>query len=156
MDQDLVSVVIPTYNRAAILPEAVDSVLTQTHANFEIVIVDDGSHDATADVVRGATATSRACGIFTSPTAASRRCSNHGIRQVRGEFVAFLDSDDAWYPNKLALQVAALRAVPDAGMVWTDLEAVAGDGRPLTRATCGGCTRRIASFRWRVTSSRTS
>jgi glycosyltransferase involved in cell wall biosynthesis len=131
MEHDLVSVVIPTYNRAAILPEAVDSVLAQTHACVEIVIVDDGSRDATAEVVRARYGHDPRVRYFHQPNGGVSAARNHGLRQVRGEFVAFLDSDDAWYPNKLALQVAALRAVPDAGMVWTDLEAVAGDGRPL-------------------------
>jgi glycosyltransferase involved in cell wall biosynthesis len=131
MDRDLVSVVIPTYNRAALLPEAVDSVLAQTYPALEVVLVDDGSRDDTAEVVRTRYGADPRVRYFFQANAGVSAARNRGIREARGEFVALLDSDDVWYPHKLALQVAALRALPDAGMIWTDMEAVGPDHQPL-------------------------
>ena len=90
-----VSVLIPTYNRAYIISDALDSVLKQTYRDFEIIIVDDGSSDGTRDVVEGF----RSEKIRYLRHALNRGCSaayNTGISAAEGELVAFLDSDDIW------------------------------------------------------------
>lgn len=113
----LVSVIIPTYNRANLLKHAVDSVLTQTYPYFEIIIIDDGSTDHTSDVVaqkkdpRIRYEQQSASGL---PAAAR----NHGIRIARGAFIAFLDSDDLWLPNKLERQIALAQSHPDVGLFY--------------------------------------
>jgi teichuronic acid biosynthesis glycosyltransferase TuaG len=105
----LVSVVIPTHNRSGDLRFAMDSVLAQTMPDLELVVCDDGSSDDTADVVR--TYARKDPRVIYAPDAPSGRPSiprNRGIRLAQGMWVAFLDSDDRWAPNKLELQLAIL------------------------------------------------
>jgi glycosyltransferase involved in cell wall biosynthesis len=133
MATPLVSVVIPTHNRAYCLPEAIDSALGQTYPNVEVVIVDDGSTDGTEAMIAqryGGDARVRLVRQAQSGTNVAR---NHGLRSARGEMVALLDSDDAFLPWKLELEVACLQAVPEAGMIWTDMDAVDESGRVQPR-----------------------
>jgi len=100
----IVTVVIPTYNRAELLPRAIDSVLSQTYDSWELIIVDDASEDKTEEVVEKyqderVRYSRLAC---RSGVSAAR---NRGIRESRGLYVAFLDSDDEWLPSKLERQV---------------------------------------------------
>lgn len=120
----LVSVVIPTYNRAGLVPAAIRSVLAQTYEKFEIVVVDDGSTDETEAVIRREFGDDPRVRYFRKENGGVSSARNFGLRQNRGEFVAFLDSDDVWLPGKLELQVECLRRFPLAGMVWTDMDAI--------------------------------
>jgi glycosyltransferase involved in cell wall biosynthesis len=107
----LVSVIIPAYNRAHLIGRAIASVLAQSHQNIEIIVVDDASTDDLSATL--AEADSRQLRCITHPRnrgAAAAR--NTGIAAASGEFVAFLDSDDVWFPGKLAEQVAAMRDQP--------------------------------------------
>jgi glycosyltransferase involved in cell wall biosynthesis len=122
----LVSVIIPTYNRAYIVGKAIDSVLRQTYANVEVVVVDDGSTDGTADLLRRYDHRVRYLAQKNAGVSAAR---NTGLRAARGEFIALLDSDDEWLPWKVELQVRFLRAFPAVGMVWTDMTAIDPTGR---------------------------
>ena len=109
--QPLVSVVIPTYNRAALLREAIASVLRQCYAPLELIVVDDGSTDATVACLRPL----RELRIVRQDhTGMPGQARNAGARVARGEYLAFLDSDDLWLPHKLAVQVAAAVAAGDA------------------------------------------
>jgi glycosyltransferase involved in cell wall biosynthesis len=128
-----VSVIIPTYNRAPLLPRALDSVLAQTYADFEVLVVDDGSSDATAEVL--ARYSDDRVRVLRHPVnrgvGAAR---NFGLREARGDFIAFLDSDDEWLPDKLALQLARFRALgEDVGLVYSGMESVSGDGTRSAR-----------------------
>ena len=108
---DRVSVIIPTFNRAPLLQRAVDSVLNQTHAGFELIVVDDGSSDGTAELLAGyPDARIRYLHQENRGPAAAR---NLGIRAARYDLIALLDSDDWFCPTKLALQVAAMQQAPD-------------------------------------------
>jgi glycosyltransferase involved in cell wall biosynthesis len=127
-DPDLVSVVIPTYNRAYILGQAIESVLQQTYQPVEVVVIDDGSTDDTRRVVESFGPPVR---YFYQPNAGVSSARNYGLREARGEFVALLDSDDRWLPWKLAAQVQLMRSFRDVGMIWTDMVAVDGTGRVL-------------------------
>jgi len=113
-----VSVIIPTFNRAGLIREAIESVLAQTYRDFEIIVADDGSTDQTAEVVAqfGDSVTYLPLPHRGQP-AVTR---NGGLRIARGEFAAFLDSDDLFFPHKLALQAAALEAHPEIGMVYSN------------------------------------
>jgi GT2 family glycosyltransferase len=124
----LVSVIIPTFNRAYCLRRAIDSALNQTHHNVEVIVVDDGSTDETPDVVRTDYSTESRVRYVPQANAGVSAARNHGFALATGEFISLLDSDDEWYPWKLAVQLACLRFVPDAGMVWTDMDAVAPNG----------------------------
>jgi glycosyltransferase involved in cell wall biosynthesis len=127
----LVSVVIPAYNRAGLLIAAVDSVLAQTYPAHEVVIVDDGSTDGTEEAVRARFGGQPKVRYFRQKNAGVSAARNRGMKEAAGEFIAFLDSDDAWLPGKLALQLEALRLAPEAGMVWTEMSAVDERGAVL-------------------------
>jgi glycosyltransferase involved in cell wall biosynthesis len=104
-----ISVIIPTYNRAHSLSRAIDSVLSQTYPPLEIIVVDDGSQDDTASLM--ADRYSQCVYLFqTNQGVSSAR--NLGIEKARGEWIALLDSDDRWLPNKLKLQLEALTESP--------------------------------------------
>lgn len=118
---DLVSVIIPTYNRALICKRAVESVLAQTHGNVEIVVVDDGSKDNTREVIAGLDHRVKYIYQANAGVSAAR---NTALEASTGDYIAFLDSDDTWLPWKLEAQLTVLRAFPEAGMVWTDMMAV--------------------------------
>jgi glycosyltransferase involved in cell wall biosynthesis len=119
-----VSVVIPAYNRARYLPAAVASVLRQSYADFELIVVDDGSTDSTPEVVRGID--DRRLRLVTNPVSLGiAGARNRGLDCARGEYVAALDSDDIAYPQRLARQVSFLDAHPDFALVgswssWMD------------------------------------
>ena len=115
------SVIIPTFNRASICCRAIESALRQTYRDIEVVVVDDGSSDDTRSVVEAFGGHVR---YFYQENAGVTAARNAAIRHARGEFLAFLDSDDAWAPWKLESQVAALKRFPEAGVVWSDMTAV--------------------------------
>ena len=119
-----VSVVIPTYNRARVVGEAIESALAQTHENLEVIVVDDGSVDDTAKRVgRLRDPRLRYLGREHAGVSSSR---NAGIAAASGDLVSFLDSDDLWKPDKIEAEVAALAAHPTAGGVFSDLEKLEG------------------------------
>ncbi len=113
----LVSVIIPTYNRGWIIGEAVDSVLAQEYPNTELIVVDDGSTDATDAVLAAYGDRIRLLRQKNRGVSAAR---NAGIRAAAGELIAFLDSDDLWLPAKLGRQVAFFRQHPDAVACQTE------------------------------------
>jgi glycosyltransferase involved in cell wall biosynthesis len=129
-----VSVVIPAYNYGRYLAEAIDSVLAQTHRPLEIIVVDDGSTDETAEVIASYGERIRAIRQANAGVSAAR---NTGIDAARGEYLAFLDADDTWYPRKLELQMARFEAEPSLGLVHAGLEVVDGEGRMLAVMTRG-------------------
>ena len=99
-----VSIVIPTYNRADFLPKAVQSVLNQTYGDWEMVIVDDGSIDKTEEIVKGYKE-ARIRYILHKSNLGLSAARNTGIKNSRGEYIAFLDSDDEWFPEKISCQM---------------------------------------------------
>ncbi|MEO6030183.1 MAG: glycosyltransferase [Candidatus Binatia bacterium] len=128
-----VSVVLPTRNRAGIVREAIATVQAQTFRDWELIVVDDGSTDATADVVRPFLADARiryVAQVFAGHAVAR----NRGVREARGSLIAYLDSDNLWYPSFLAASVVALAAYPDAdcvyGVLLTDAHATPSRAAP--------------------------
>lgn len=127
----LVSVVIPSYNRAYILDRAIESALSQTYPHVEVIVVDDGSTDDTEAVAARYGSRIRYVRQANGGVSAAR---NRGFAESRGEFVALLDSDDGWLPWKLAAQVAILQRDPAIGMVWTDMIADRAGGEIVSTA----------------------
>ncbi len=113
----LVSVIIPTFNRSACLGRAIDSVLSQTFTDLELIVVDDGSTDDTADLLKAYA--DRLLYIYQQNRGVSA-ARNTGIRSARGEYIALLDSDDAWRPRKLERQAAFFQAHPQAVLCQTE------------------------------------
>ena len=124
-----VSVIIPTYNRAHAVSEAIDSVLAQTYRDFEIIVVDDASTDNTGEVLARYGDRIRVIRRETNGGAGAAR--NDGIRASSGEFIAFLDSDDLYLPCRLRISLEALDASPNFGGAYADLQKVAPDGTVL-------------------------
>ena len=116
---------IPTYNRAGLLVGAIDSVLAQTYRDFEIIVVDDGSTEDIRAVVDRYGGQVRYARIEHAGPAAAR---NTGMQMARGEFLCLLDSDDLYYPHKLALQVDYLDRHPDVVMVYSDFSSFDDEG----------------------------
>ena len=120
-----VSVIIPTYNRAYILRDAIESVLRQTYVNFELIVVDDGSTDETAKIVKGFP-DPRIRFVQRPRNGGVAAAKNTGLEIAGGELVATLDSDDLWKPEKLELQVKFLDKHLELGGVFSDLELTRG------------------------------
>ena len=136
-----VSVVIPTYNRADLLPRAVNSVLAQTYQDYEIIIVDDCSPDDTQDVA-AKFSDRRIRFVRHERNRGVSAARNTGIEYARGEYIAFLDDDDEWLPMKLKEQVEVIEASSEkVGLVygWMDtIEDSSGRRLPETRNTMAG------------------
>lgn len=125
----LISVIIPTYNRRALLKRALESVFAQTYPNWEIIVVDDGSDDGT-DEFMTAIASDRISFHRHERTSGGSAARNTGARLARGEYIAFLDSDDEWEPRILAKQVAVFERECEAvDVVYAGME-LRASGRP--------------------------
>lgn len=113
-----ISVIIPVYNGERYLAEAIESVLQQTLPPAEVLVIDDGSTDGSAAVAQSF-ATVR---YFYQPNAGGNAARNRGIRQSTGDFLAFLDADDLWIPDKLAAQMASFTRNPSLDFVYGHVE----------------------------------
>lgn len=117
----LVSVIIPTYQRVAKLERAIRSIAQQNYPNVEIIVVDDHSSDSTFELVhRLQDEDPRIQYIRMESNVGPAGARNAGVAKSKGDYIAFLDSDDEWLPEKLRLQVDVLEEFPDAGIVFTD------------------------------------
>ena len=120
--EPLVSVVIPTYNRCHYLQQAIQSVLEQTYSNFEVVVVDDGSNDGTAEVVAGLY-DARVRYLYQA-NAGRSTARNRGMAAAKGLYLAFLDDDDLYLPHKLAHQVLFLETHPDVDLAGAGVQLI--------------------------------
>ncbi len=127
-----VSVIIATYNRTHFVCEAIESVLNQTFPDFEIIVIDDGSIDNTKQVLEKYA--SRIQYIF-QENKGRAEARNTGIKNAKCEYIAFLDDDDIWLPNKLEKQVIFLDSHPDIELVYTFTEVINEQGRLLEEET---------------------
>jgi glycosyltransferase involved in cell wall biosynthesis len=126
-----VSIVLPTYNRRQHLQRAISSVLRQTFADFELIVVDDGSTDGTAEFVKEFDDSRIVC-ISLPQNRGQAAARNAGIRVARAPLIAFQDSDDEWLDEKLAGQMEILRREPAAAMTYGDLLRFPRTGAPFT------------------------
>lgn len=124
----LVSIILPTFNRAHTIRRAIISVMNQTIRDWELVVVDDGSTDETESVVRSIAADGAGRLVYVKQdNAGASTARNTGIDHARGEFVAFLDSDDEFAPTKLGRQLELFSLQPDLGCVYSDFSFVDQD-----------------------------
>ena len=131
----LVSVIIPTYNRASLITRAIDSACGQSWDRLQIIVADDGSTDDTERVVRERYAADPRVEYVRKPNSGVSATRNFALTFVRGDYIAFLDSDDEWQPWKIELQVALLARLPNVGMIWTNMDVVDDAGR-VTASHC--------------------
>ncbi|HEV8342726.1 MAG TPA: glycosyltransferase [Candidatus Binatia bacterium] len=127
-----VSVIIPVLNGERFVRDAIESVLSQTFQDFEIIVVDDGSTDRTGEVVK--TFGSKVIYKYQA-NAGADKAYNEGIAIGSGESFAFLDHDDRWYPDKLATQVALLDLHSHVGLTYSEVDDVDEGGRPIRKRT---------------------
>jgi glycosyltransferase involved in cell wall biosynthesis len=133
IEKGLVSVVIPTYNRAETIERAVNSALSQNYPLVEVIVIDDGSQDDTNDRIAKQYGDDERVRYFRTANGGVCAARNRGLKEVRGEFVAMLDSDDYWLAGKLALQIGILETHPELSMVWSDMDAIDEMGRVVAQ-----------------------
>lgn len=131
--EPLISVVIPAYNYAHLLPRALDSVLGQWADDLELLVVDDGSRDNSADILRDYQARYGQLRVISQDNAGAAAARNHGIREARGRFALLLDADDELLPNALAVLREVVLANPAVGLVLGAHISIYPDGRQRLR-----------------------
>jgi glycosyltransferase involved in cell wall biosynthesis len=129
-----VSVVLPVYNGAATIAEAIDSALAQTYAACEVIVVNDGSTDATAGVLRDY---AERATVIDRPNGGIAAARNTGVAAARGEYLAFLDCDDIWMPTMVERAVAALDGDPAYVLAYSNCAVVDSNGADLGAALIG-------------------
>lgn len=122
------TIVIPVYNGETTLAAALDSALAQNFSDFEVIVVDDGSTDATAEIVRSYN--DERLRIHTQPNGGLNAARNSGIRLSRGRYIGLLDADDLWEADKLALHVAHLDERPFVGLSFSPSRFIDEEGKP--------------------------
>jgi glycosyltransferase involved in cell wall biosynthesis len=129
----LISVIIPVYNGEKTIRETIQSVLNQTFQNFEILVINDGSQDATLEIVNSIQ--DPRLKVFSYPNAKQAASRNRGFSHSTGEFIAFLDADDLWTPNKLEAQLKALQDNPQAAVAYSWSNCIDETGKFLREAS---------------------
>jgi glycosyltransferase involved in cell wall biosynthesis len=128
----LVSVVVPAFNAAKTISETLRSISQQTYPELEIVVVNDGSTDETADIVRRHGEAEARMRVVAKSNGGVASARNAGIRSSTGAFVAFIDADDLWHPTKIAKQLSVLQAGgPDMALVYAPFRLIDAEGRVL-------------------------
>lgn len=127
-----VSVIIPTYNCAHLVSQAVESVLDQTYRDFELIVINDGSTDDTEQVLPSFGSKIR---LITQENLGVAEARNTGIRNAYGEYIAFLDADDLWLPSKLDYQITFLESRPDVDVAYCDIYVIDEDGQVFSYMT---------------------
>jgi hypothetical protein len=141
--EPLVSVIIPAYDAAATIAETIESALAQTHRRIEVVVVDDGSTDATAAIAARFAARDPRLRLLSTPNRGVAAARNAGIAESAGAFVAPLDADDLWHPSTLARQLRALEtAGPDAGFAYAWFRRIDMEGRVIENGAPRVCVGR--------------
>jgi glycosyltransferase involved in cell wall biosynthesis len=135
--QPVVSIILPTFGRLQYLRPTVTSVYRQTLQDWELIVADDGSDTETRAYLRTLETDSRVTLLWLAHTGSPAIVRNAALRVARGEYVAFLDSDDLWAPEKLSRQVALLRSRPMCGWCYTAVSHIDGGGQTLTEPVFG-------------------
>jgi glycosyltransferase involved in cell wall biosynthesis len=128
----LISIVVPTYNNAGYITEALDSVFAQSFSDYEVIVVDDGSTDDTHEVVRRYGPRVQYCFQENQGLAVAR---NVGLRLAAGAYITYLDADDIWEPENLAVKARVLRDDPELGGVFSEFTIFTEDGRSYSDGT---------------------
>ncbi len=117
----LVSVIMATYNRAEFIEEAIDSVLAQDYDNYELIIIDDGSTDHSGELIAERYSRYPQISYHYQANAGQMAATNEGIKRAKGDFIALIDSDNAWVADKLSTQIALFAQHPEVDIVYGDI-----------------------------------
>ncbi|HEY9693247.1 MAG TPA: glycosyltransferase family A protein [Oculatellaceae cyanobacterium] len=139
VNQSLVSVIIPVYNGELYLAEAIESVLAQTYQQIEIIVIDDGSTDRTAEIAQGFSLVQ----YYYQSNSGTGTARNYGVNISQGEFLAFLDADDIWVENKLTLQMQAFKNHPELDIIFGQVQQFYSPGLPENMKNKIFCDRRL-------------
>ncbi len=131
----LVSIVIPAYNAATYLPEVIQSVIDQSYRNWELLVIDDGSKDNTAEVVNEFCKRDKRVRLISKENGGVSVARNLGAQLANGELVAFLDSDDLWLEDKLLTHVNYMSSHPQVGVSFSRVELIESDGKTTNKLT---------------------
>src|SRR5258708_3630729 len=126
MNSPLVSIVIPCFNQGQFLAEAIDSAIAQSYRNIEIIVINSGSTDETAEVI---TRYADRIRTITIENRGASHARNAGIAASTGELIALLDADDRWLPDKLSHQVPRLMESPDVALLYSSYRSFTSDGK---------------------------
>jgi glycosyltransferase involved in cell wall biosynthesis len=165
--QTLASIVLPTYNRASRLPKALRSCLQQTYQNLEVIVVDDGSTDNTAEVVASFQREDSRVRYLRQENQKLPAALNTGFRASRGEFLTWISDDNLFHQDAIEIMVGALEKSPDVGLVYCGYDIVDAQGNLLQTVdppgpehifnlNCGRSTRRLATITLRGNSLKTT
>lgn len=124
---DLVSIIMPSYNTGKYIKKTIESVLNQSYGNWELIIVDDCSTDNTDEVIKPFLADSRICYLHNEQNSGAAFSRNKALKEAKGKWIAFLDSDDLWMPEKLQKQLAFMK-VNDYSFSYTQYEEIDANG----------------------------
>ena len=137
-EKPLVSIITPSYNQAAFIEQTIKSVLEQDYPNIEYLIADGGSTDGSVDIIKRYA--KKLAWWVSEKDSGQAEAINKGFTRAKGEYIAWVNSDDYYQPGAISAAVAALQANPDAGFVFGDVEVVDKDGRILNRLSYGNWT----------------
>lgn len=143
-DKPRISIIVPTYNRAAFIEEAITSVLEQTESDWELLIVDDGSTDDTRSILEPFLSDTRIHYQY-QQNQGQPAAQNKALESARGEFICFLDSDNAWLPRKLEVQLVAMKNNPDVDIIYGDNIKIDEHGNEIGRTSMRRYSGNIAS-----------
>lgn len=129
---ELVSVIMPAYNAEKTIAAAIASVVGQTYPRWELIVINDGSTDRTASVLQALAGQENRINILSTPNSGAAAARNCGIAAANGSWIAFLDSDDAWEPRKLEIQMDALRRDRTIDLIFTASAFMDEEGRRLS------------------------
>ena len=132
MKDNLISIVTPMYNGEKYVEETIQSVLKQTYPNWEMVIVDDGSKDNSAQIIKEFTGKEKRIRLIQQPNAGSAAARNNGIRHANGQYIALLDADDLWEPEFIESQLALMKE-KDALVVHASYKRINEDSKEILR-----------------------
>jgi glycosyltransferase involved in cell wall biosynthesis len=131
IDHPLVSIVVPSYNRAVMLPRAVKACLAQTFGNIEVIVVNDGSNDNTSDVCRQLVDSDPRVRVFDKSNGGVASALNYGFKRARGVYVTWSSDDNVYYPQAIEKLVYVLAEKNSVGFVYSDVQEVDEQGKPV-------------------------
>jgi glycosyltransferase involved in cell wall biosynthesis len=130
----LISIVIPSYNQAKYIAYNLDSILAQTYSNFEVIFIDDGSKDNTAEILKNYTEKDSRIKYFYQNNSERAVARSHGISKANGKYICLVDSDDTWLPHKLETQLAVMENDPEIILCYAPVNRIDPENKPLKNA----------------------